>query len=93
MTALKITIPDALDRFVEEQVRSGAYPDAEAVVRAGLDRLRADAEQDAVRFARFHGAVQEGLEDLKVGRLETVDNIGAWLDELEAEVEAEASHP
>ncbi|MDP2259428.1 MAG: type II toxin-antitoxin system ParD family antitoxin [Caulobacter sp.] len=77
MTALKVTLDAPLDRFVEDQVASGAYPDAAAVVRAGLDRLRDDQREE-----RFKNLVQEGLDDIAAGRVETVDNVGAWLDGL-----------
>jgi len=37
---------------------------------------------DALRLARFHALIQEGLDDLDAGRFETVDDVGAWLDGL-----------
>jgi putative addiction module CopG family antidote len=79
MGAIRITLATPHEAFVEEQVRSGAYPDANAVVQAGLDRLR---EDEAGRTARFHALVQEGLDDLDAGRFEVVDDIGAWLKTL-----------
>jgi len=82
MTALKVILDAPLDRFVEDQVASGAYPDAQAVVRAGLDRLRDDQRAEAARVTRFKALVQEGLDDIAAGRVETVDNVGAWLDGL-----------
>ncbi|MDO8296771.1 MAG: type II toxin-antitoxin system ParD family antitoxin [Caulobacter sp.] len=78
MTALKVTLDAPLDRFVEDQIASGAYPDAGAVVRAGLDRLR----EDDARQTRFKALVQEGLDDLDAGRFETVEDIGGWLHDL-----------
>ncbi len=82
MTALKVTLDAPLGRFVEDQVASGAYPDANAVVRAGLDRLRDDQRAEAAKIERFKGLVQEGLDDIEAGRFETVDDVGAWLDGL-----------
>jgi antitoxin ParD1/3/4 len=78
MGAIKITLAEPLDSFVEEQVRLGAYPDAESVLRAGLDLLR----EDATRTERFHGLVREGLDDLEAGRFETIDDIDGWLKSL-----------
>jgi putative addiction module CopG family antidote len=79
MGAIKITLTEPLDAFVEEQVRLGAYPDAESVVRAGLDLLRGD---DAARTVRYHALIQEGLDDLDAGRFEIVDDVDGWLKGL-----------
>lgn len=79
MGAIKITLAEPLDAFVAEQVRLGAYPDAEAVVRAGLDLLRGE---DAARTARYHRLLQEGLDDLDAGRFEEVHDVDAWLKAL-----------
>ena len=78
MTALKITLANPLDSFVEEQVRSGAYPDAEAVVRAGLTLLR----DDDARTTRYKALLQEGLDELERGEGVEVTDIGAWLNTL-----------
>jgi putative addiction module CopG family antidote len=83
MTALKVTLDAPLDRFVEDQVASGAYPDAAAVVRAGLAAL----QSEAARVARFKALVQEGLDDISAGRVEVVEDIGAWFDQIEAELD------
>lgn len=83
MSDLSLVLDAPLDRFVKEQVRSGAYPDAAAVVRAGLDRLREEAEAvEAAKEARFRALLQVGLDDLEAGRFERVDDVGAWLKTL-----------
>ncbi len=79
--------PDHL-RFVDDQVASGAYPDAAAVIEEALERL-ANAQDDAAREARFDRLLQEGLDDLDAGRYETVTDTKAWLDGLAREVKAE----
>ena len=80
MRDISLVLDDPLGRFVEDQVRSGAYPDAAAVVRAGLDRLRADAEADeAAKEARYEALLQEGLDDLDAGRFETINDVSEWL--------------
>ena len=79
MGDVSVTLEAPLDRFVEEQVRSGAYPDAAAVVRAGLDRLREVAEVEDAREARLTALLQEGLDDLDAGRFERVDDVREWL--------------
>lgn len=89
MTALKVTLPEPLDQFVEDQVRSGAYPDAEAVVRAGVALLRDDAEAEAAKEVRFQRLIQEGLDELDRGEGIEVTDLEAFFDEIMAEVEAE----
>lgn len=41
----EIHLSDAQKAFIEEQVKSGAYKDADEVVAAGLSRLGSEAEQ------------------------------------------------
>lgn len=79
MTALNVKVLAPLDQYVEEQVRNGAFPDAESVVRAGLALLR---EDDAARTARFEALVQEGLDELDRGEGIEIDDVKAWLDSL-----------
>ena len=86
MTALKVTLDAPLGRFVEDQVASGAYPDAVAVVRAGLAALRTEA----ARVERFQALVREGAEDIAAGRFETVEDTGRWFDQIEAELDEAA---
>jgi len=87
MTALKVTLDAPLGRFVEDQIASGAYPDAGAVVRAGLTALRTEA----ARIERFQALVREGAGDIDAGRFETVDNLGGWFDQIEAELDEAAA--
>lgn len=82
MGAIKITLAEPLDSFVEEQVRLGAYPDAESVVRAGLDLLRGD---DAARTARYHALLREGVAELDRGEGIEVTDVDAWLATLRHE--------
>ena len=77
MPGLKITVAKPLESFVEEQVRSGAYPDAESVVQAALIQFR---DGDAARTARYHALLQEGLDDFAAGRFEAVEDVDAWMN-------------
>lgn len=89
MTTLTVTLPEDLDRFVEEQVRSGAAPDAAEVVRLGVQRLK-DASDSR---ARFRAKIQQGLDDFDNGRFEVVDDVEQWLEDIHAEVEAAFAEP
>jgi predicted transcriptional regulator len=37
--------------------------------------------------ARFWALIQEGLDDLDAGRYETVDDVGTWFDQIEADLD------
>jgi antitoxin ParD1/3/4 len=89
MATRNINLTDALDRFVAELVQSGSYQNASEVVRAGLRLLKAEEETRARKLAALNAAIQEGLDDVAAGRVIEIDDIGAWLDEIDAEVEAE----
>jgi antitoxin ParD1/3/4 len=86
MATRNINLTDALDRFVAEQVASGQFQNASEVVRAGLRALKADQAAHAAKVEALREAIQVGVES---GPAVPIDDIGAWLDEIDAEVEAE----
>ncbi|WP_158918328.1 type II toxin-antitoxin system ParD family antitoxin [Caulobacter sp. S45] len=89
MATRNVNLTEGLDHFVEERVASGDFQNASEVVRAGLRLLKTRTDTDAARLARLRAAVQVGLDQLERGEGIEVEDIGAWLDELQAEVEAE----
>lgn len=80
MTALKVTLVEPLDQFVQDQVASGAYPDADAVVSAGLRLLETDTET----MQRFLAKVKTGVDQLDRGEGIEVTDLDAYFDALEA---------
>ncbi len=84
MTALKVTLVEPLDQFVQDQVASGAYPDADAVVSAGLRLLEIDTNDEAGKMTRFLSKVQAGLNQLDGGEGIEVTDLNAYFDALEA---------
>lgn len=80
MTALKVTLVEPLDQFVQDQVASGAYPDADAVVSAGLRLLESDTET----MQRFLAKVKTGVDQLDRGEGIEVTDLDAYFDALEA---------
>ncbi len=91
MTALKVTLPPALDRFVQDQLAGGAWPDAETLIHEAILRMMPRAEADAFRIERFNALVQVGLDQLDRGEGIVVDDIGAFFDEIQAEIDAETT--
>lgn len=50
MATRNINLTDALDRFVSQQIASGAFQNASEVVRAGLRLLKAEEEARAAKI-------------------------------------------
>ncbi|MES1199154.1 MAG: type II toxin-antitoxin system ParD family antitoxin [Pseudomonadota bacterium] len=50
MATRNINLTETLDRFVSQQIDSGAYQNASEVVRAGLRLLKAEEEARAARL-------------------------------------------
>jgi putative addiction module CopG family antidote len=84
MTALKVTLVEPLDQFVQDQVASGAYPDADAVVSAGLRLLEIDANDEAEKMRRFQSKVRTGLDQLDGGEGVEITDLKTYFDGLEA---------
>lgn len=89
MDPLKVTLPEPLDRFVRDQIASGTYADAEDVIRANLRRFKTQSEAEADRRRRFFEVVQIGLDEAERGEVITVTDMRAFLDEIDAEIDAE----
>lgn len=89
MATRNINLTDALDRFVAEQVESGQFQNASEVVRAGLRALQAEQAERAAKIAALNAAIQEGLDDIATGRFVEVDDIDAYFNEADKEIEAE----
>jgi predicted transcriptional regulator len=44
-------------------------------------------EARAAKIERFKALIQGGLDDLEAGRVEIVEDLGAWFDQVEAELD------
>jgi putative addiction module CopG family antidote len=60
---MSISIPSELATFVDRLVASGAYPSADAVVSAALERLK----QDQADFEELKQSLKEAQEELDRG--------------------------
>lgn len=63
MTEIHLSEQD--QKFIDEQVKFGAYKDADAVIHAGL-ALMGSKEG---RYVELQRLIQEGLEDVEAGRV------------------------
>ncbi len=69
---MNISITKELERFVEQEVKSGLYQSASEVIRAALRRLKQDQEHRTPRFVvsskkRLEEKILEGISELDLG--------------------------
>lgn len=84
-----LNLPPALDAFVEDQVRSGAYRDRQAVITDAVQLLRDHAaadEDDDVKLARLNTKLQKAIDSLDRGEGIEITDLTAHFDEIMAEV-------
>jgi len=72
MTTMNISMTPELEKFVEEEVRSGLYQSASEVIRAGLRRLKEDKETRE-RMPRFVVSSVADLEDKLLSGVRQLD--------------------
>lgn len=89
MSTLLVTVNEEQERFLSEQVRSGAFPDADAVVRAALDQSRRRSEQRAARAVALRQAARVALDEIERGEGVEVTDLDAYFAETWREAEAE----
>lgn len=90
MPTRNISLTERFDRLVEAEIASGRYANASEVIRAGLSLLDLHEREQEMKLQRLRRAVQVAIEADERGESEPVSDIGAFLDEIEAEVDAEA---
>lgn len=78
-------LPGPLDDFVEQQVRSGAYRDRDAVIEAAVERMKAEIEIDQAKLTRLNAMLADADESLRRGEGELVTDIKAYFEAIEAE--------
>ncbi len=59
---MSVAIPRQLEEFIHEQVRSGRYGDADAVVRDGLRLLQQREQSRVERLDELKALVQAGID-------------------------------
>ncbi len=77
-----VTLPPPLAAFVQAQVASGEFPDAEAVVAEALGMLREEIEEEQALIDEFNREVQIGIDAMERGEVIHVTDVKAWLDTL-----------
>jgi antitoxin ParD1/3/4 len=58
---MNISLTEQLEKFVSEQVQSGAYQSASEVVRDGLRLLAERRKNEELKLSALRNAIREGL--------------------------------
>ncbi len=85
MAQTAFQLPKDLDAFVEEQVRLGRYRDRDAVIARAVERLQVESEDEEAKAANLRDVLKPSIIRLERGEGERVNDIGAYLDGIEAE--------
>jgi putative addiction module CopG family antidote len=67
MSTRTIELPEHLDRFIDDAVRSGRGSDASDIVREGLELLEQQGREDRAKLEWLRNAVREADESLARG--------------------------
>ncbi|HRX81234.1 MAG TPA: type II toxin-antitoxin system ParD family antitoxin [Pirellulaceae bacterium] len=68
-----ISIPSDLEQFVNDQVASGAYTNAEHVVREALERMRERDKSRETRIEELRQQIQIGIDQADRGECTPLD--------------------
>ena len=84
MSAAALTLTEPLNTFVEDQVKSGLYPDRDAVIVVALERLREQTLDDDARMAALDASLQASLDSVRRGEGVEVTDVDAYFDDVMA---------
>ncbi|HEV7285769.1 MAG TPA: type II toxin-antitoxin system ParD family antitoxin [Kaistia sp.] len=88
MPTRNISLADALDDLVEEEVRSGRYQNAREVVRAGLGLFEQRKQENTARLRALDRAIDVATEQAERGEYVPVEDLDAFVDGMVARMEA-----
>jgi len=68
MPTRNISLTEHYDRFVARQVKTGRYHNVSEVMRAGLQLLEQQSEEETQKLEILRSLAREGIEQLDQGR-------------------------
>lgn len=84
---MNIYLGDHFEAFIKKQIASGRFANASEVVRDAM-RLMEERED---RLDVIRRGIDEGLADVAAGRFTVVDDLDAFFDDLEREIDVRYS--
>lgn len=82
MSQAAVSLSEPLEAFVQDQVRSGAFPDRDAVIREAVSLLQDQAAEDAAKTVRLRTILADAAERLDRGQGHQVDDIDGYFDNI-----------
>lgn len=75
---MNVSMTPELEKFIDDEVKSGLYQTASEVIRAGLRRLKEDKERSKPSFMfsskeELEQKVMEGISQLERGQCRTIE--------------------
>ena len=89
--AFKIVLDAESQAFVQHMLDSGRFEHASDVVLEALELLRDRERLREVKLAEFDAFIEEGMADIRAGRVHDLDEVFDDLDRIIQETETERS--
>lgn len=86
---MRVTLTEALEKYVRDQVAGGSYADASEAIREALRLKMAADRQEAAKLGALRAAIDDGEASIDAEGF--FEYTPALLDEIEREVKAERS--
>ncbi len=77
MSAAAVILTEPLNAFVDDQVKSGVYPNRDAVIADALERLREERLDDDAKMARLRARLEASWEAVQRGEADEVTDVSA----------------
>lgn len=79
---MNISLPPALEKFVQNKIGSGRYSTASEVVRDGLRMLQEQDQLHQMRLDDLRREVQIGIDEIERGEGITYDSIDDFIEDV-----------
>ena len=92
MATRMVEVTEERAKFIDEQVKSGRYADANAVVEDSLRLLDELEREEQEKIEWLREAIQEGIDDIENGRYTSFssrEELNDFLDGIWAEARAD----
>ncbi len=86
---MTITLPNELEKLINEQVESGQFNSPSEVIREGLRLLREQNQLREIRREELRREIQKGIDAVKEGRFKTYKSADEMIEYVISEARAE----
>ena len=79
---MTITLPNEIERIINEQMAGGHFDSPAEVLRAGLQLLEEQEQLRQVKIENLRREIMKGVEDKKAGRYKVYDSADKMIEEI-----------